>query len=378
MSTNTSGRDVHIIHFSTVNPPFITRIFHRECLTSIDQGYRVSVWAPGAPEETVQGVEMHPVPQFSNRFFRITLSPLWMLVTMIRHRADIYQLHDPELLPVGILLALIGRRVIYDAHEWVTADVSSKPYLHPTVAKALAFGVGLLERLMARVGAAVIAATPKIAEQFHHGDVTVVFNYPDLAELENDRSDLASYLARPPHGGFVGGVNLERCADVMFEAAVLAQARRPDFALRIGGRIDDATPPDGTTAIRYHGELTRPQVAALLAEVRFGVCLFRPLPNVIDALPTKFFEYAAAGLPVVVGRGTKELDRITREVGCGVVVDEGDPAAVAEAFLQLVDDPTEAAAMGARGQVAMREQYNWETQVPVLTGVYERVMERRR
>lgn len=378
MPTNAVTASPHVIHFSTVHPPFDTRIFHRECATLAAHGYRVTLYAPGAPNETHKGVEMRPVPQHKGRLTRATLGPLWMLRELWRQRAEVYHFHDPELLPIGITLAILRRTVVYDAHEWVKADVSSKPYLHPLVAKVMAFFVGGLEQIMERVGAGVVVATPTIAEQFRPGRATVINNYPDLAELSNDHSDLESYLARPPHGGYVGGLNLERCGEVVLEAAALAHAERSDFVLRAAGSVDDIELPTASPAISYHGVLARPEVATLLGEVRFGLVLLRPLPNTVDALPTKFFEYAAAGLPVIVSRSTRYLDEIARELSTGVCVDESDPLAVRDAMLWMLDHSEEAAAMGARGQAAVREQYNWAMQEPVLLAFYDRLLEPRR
>ena len=46
-----------------------------------------------------------------------------------QQRGDLYQVHDPELLPWAWLLRCLGKTVVYDMHENVPKDVSTKTWL---------------------------------------------------------------------------------------------------------------------------------------------------------------------------------------------------------------------------------------------------------
>jgi len=54
-------------------------------------------------------------------------------------------------------------------------------------------------------------------------------------------------------------------------------------------------------------------------------------------------------------------------------VDPERPEAIAEAANRLLNDPALAAAMGQRGQAAVRERYNWGSQEGRLLGLYRRL-----
>jgi glycosyltransferase involved in cell wall biosynthesis len=73
--------------------------------------------------------------------------------------------------------------------------------------------------------------------------------------------------------------------------------------------------------------------------------------------PNKVFDYMAAGKPVILA-----IDGAIREVvegaGAGLFVSPGDPAALAEAVLQLVADRKQAEAMGRAGRACVEQQFD--------------------
>lgn len=359
---------MRVVHFTTVHKPFDTRIFHKECRTLAAAGHDVTLIASGAPDEVVDGVRLEPIPATSGRLSRAVLGTYRLGRRLAALDADVYHFHDPELLVLASLLSW-RRRFVYDAHEWLSADLLSKPYLSPRRAKVMSKVAGVVEHVLARRMVHVVAATPTIAAQFPSDRVTVVHNYPDLDELGDGEVSIDEYSARPRVGGYVGGVTAERCGVEMYDA--VASLVADGVGLVVAGPFDDEVSPHDRAGVTYRGVLDRPGVAAVLREVRFGVVLLRAAPNCVDALPTKFFEYAAAGLPVVVSRSTRYLAEIAERDGTGVVVDEEDPASIAQGMRWLLDHPAEAHAMGQRGARAVRERYNWSAEGRSLVGVYE-------
>ena len=65
-------------------------------------------------EETVDGVKILPLPKPRNRLERMT-KVVWKLFRLaLKEKADIYSFHDPELIPIALLLKLLGKKVIYE------------------------------------------------------------------------------------------------------------------------------------------------------------------------------------------------------------------------------------------------------------------------
>ena len=360
-----------VVHFSTVHPATDVRILRKECATLRRAGYDVTLFARGV-DAVVDGVRVVPVNEYSNRAARIVVGPLRLFRSLLAERADIYHFHDPELLPIGLAMRVCGKRVIYDAHEWVPGDVASKPYLHPAAARILSRVAGALERLAARTLSHVVAATPFIAEQLAGDRVTVIRNYPDPEELLSHARGATTTPA--PGAGvvvYVGSLSDERCGAAMLGAMRLVADMRPQIRLLAGGTLEDGLTTEGLPNVEHRGLIDRRGVSDLLSTGLVGLVLLRDLPNCRDAMPTKYFEYLAAGLAVIVSQSTRPIADTTRQLQCGVVVDETDPAAIASAIVQLCDNPSEARAMGQRGRTAVVAQLNWQPEGERLVALYD-------
>jgi len=106
--------------------------------------------------------------------------------------------------------------------------------------------------------------------------------------------------------------------------------------------------------ILLHGELTLPQVAALLeqADVFVQSSLSEGLPNVV-------LEAMASGLPVVATDAGATRDAVTDGVE-GFVVPLRDPSAIAAALRNLWLDPGLRERMGRAGRARVEREFSRE------------------
>ena len=107
-----------IVHLTSVHPRFDTRIYHKMCCSLVASDYKVSlVVADGKSDELLNGVQIYDVGGSKGRRDRILNAPSRVLDKALELNADLYHLHDPELIPVGLKLRKDGKRVIFDCHE---------------------------------------------------------------------------------------------------------------------------------------------------------------------------------------------------------------------------------------------------------------------
>ena len=366
---------------TSAHPALDPRIFHKECRTLVREGYQVTLIAPGTEKRTQEGVILEPVPQWTNRFVRMIASPLAVYRKARRQRADIYHIHDPELIPIALLLRAEGKRVIYDIHEDLPRTISYKTYIPRWLRRTVARLVEAMEHAAAQWFSALVTATPFIAKRFaaKNEDVVVVHNYPRIEEIQADDVD---WPPDDPPGNvallYVGmRITRARGAEEMVRAMGLLPPDVP-FRLKFVGRWD---PPglfeslsripgwERTENLGFQG---RSELASLLRRSRAGLVLIHNEPNYATALPVKLFEYMCAGLPVIASdlRGCREIVQSAR---CGLLANPLSPEEIAQAISYLWTHPAEADAMGRRGFDAVRQRYNWASQEKILLQLYRRL-----
>lgn len=362
-----------IAHVTSVHPPFDTRIFVKECQSLARAGLDVTLIH--LAEESVDKGGVHIIGLGhapSSRLHRLLFGGWRVFRAVARGRYDCVHIHDPELLPFGMLLRLFGKRVIYDAHEDLPAQLLTKPYLKPMLARIVSRFVDLAERAMASATSGVVAATPRIAKRFQRKTAALVQNYPILQEFQagkspSDRNSVA----------YVGGLSSIRGVVQMVEAIGMVQF--PEARLVLIGDfqsqalLDEVQGKRAWSKVEYLGWQDRASVSQQLGQAIAGLALFLPVPHHLESRPNKLFEYMAAGLPVVASNFPAWREVIEKH-RCGLLVDPGDPSEIARAIDWLAANPQEAIAMGERGRRAVETSYNWDTEFQELLRMYELIL----
>jgi glycosyltransferase involved in cell wall biosynthesis len=291
----------------------------------------------------------------------------------LTEHADLYHFHDPELIPVGLLLKLSGKRVIYDVHENVLEDVLSKDYIPHGLRRLVAGMVQIVERLGAALFDGIVAATETIAKRFAKDRAITVQNFPIPAELITVKA--IPYARRPLIAAYLGGITPVRGIKEMVQAMAELPLFLPAKLILIGS----FTPPElehATTQLPGWGRVEfmewqpREKLADTLSRSRVGLVLYHPVPVHVGAQPNKLFEYMSIGIPVIASNFPLWRE-IIEECKCGIVVDPLNPKEIANAMLWLFDHPTEAEAMGIRGMEAVNSRYNWSHESKKLVSLYQ-------
>lgn len=371
---------LQLVHLSTVHPRNDTRIFIKQVKTLysalgadvsfvVADGYRDSK-LPDEPAIYDLGV----LP--SSRFKRALIGN-WRAFNFLRKaKPKIVHFHDPELIPLGILLRLYGCQIVYDVHEDVPRQTMSKYWMPVILRWPVAIVIAGMEWVAGKVFDAIVPATPTIAARFPVSKTVLVQNFPIQSELY--KADQLLYSDRQQTFAYVGGIADIRGGREMVQALALLNDL-PDVRLEMGGGISpegfaaELCKLEGWSKVTYRGLIDRQEVANLLERSRAGLVLFHPMPNHVDAQPNKMFEYMSAGLPVVAS-DFPLWRQIISGAECGLLVDPLNPQAIANALRWILDHPCEAEIMGKKGREAVDKIYKWEHEAPQLISLYKRLL----
>lgn len=368
-----------IVHLTTVHQRRDVRIFHKEAQTLRTLGRPVIlVVADGlGDEQDPGGVRFVDVGPLGRRLTRAVVGSWRAMRTVIALRPAVVHFHDPELIPMALVLKVVGYTIIYDVHEDVPRQILDKHWIPRPLRWTVSKAVAAIERAAKFSFDAFATATPHIAGKFPAPRTVIVQNFPMPEELVAPHAQ--TYFERPLQIAYVGGTTRERGGCEMVNAMDILADDRPAARLTWAGPFTPASFGEhlrnlpGWAMVDYRGKLDRPGVAELLGTSRAGLIVFQPAPNHMEAQPNKLFEYMAAGLPVIASDFPLWRNIVT-DAGCGLLVDPQNPTAIADAVKWILDHPDDAEAMGRRGKHAVASTYHWDREAEKLLALYAKLL----
>jgi glycosyltransferase involved in cell wall biosynthesis len=367
-----------IAHLTSVHPETDVRIFRKECLSLVNAGYDVSLVAAGAKDKVVEGVKIFGVKKIRNRWKRIFFSGKYLYKKAVELDAEIYHFHDPELLPIGIKLKKLGKKVIFDSHEDVPGQILEKEWLPRPFRKSLSLIYAWYESKMLKKLDAVISVTPVLTERLRkiNENTFQITNYPIV---ENDFIDKRKWQRSVC---FAGGISQQW----LHENVINALENISDITYCIAGvadkdYLDKISLLPGWAKVKFVGKIPFDEVNDFISASSAGMALNDYLPNVgykSGSLGnTKLFEYMQSGIPVICTDFVLWKE-IVEEADCGICVNPHDKEAITRAIRYFTDNPEVAEKMGDNGRKAVENKYNWHSQEIILLNLYRRLFEKQR
>ena len=366
---------IKVCHVTSVHPTEDVRIFQKECVSLAKAGYDVTLVQQGESYEK-DGVHISGFGASSSSYLkRIFAVARHAYKKALAVNADVYHLHEPELLPYGMKLKRKGKAVIFDSHEDMPTLILDKFWIPVPLRKLISWIYARYELFCLPRLDGVIGVTPNLCCRLEKCSrrCVMVTNYPILVEDLPQPAFQSRKIVFP--GLVVGDWNIHillQAVESIRDVTVELRSRK-----MVEPYVTTLRSLPGWGKVNFPGEVSHAEVLRLLSECSCGVALFKKNSNQVGGVGTlgntKLFEYMMAGLPVVCTDfilWKKIVDRWQ----CGICVDPENIEEVSSALRYLLDHPDEARRMGENGRRAVKEELNWGVEEKKLLALYQEIL----
>jgi glycosyltransferase involved in cell wall biosynthesis len=233
------------------------------------------------------------------------------------------------------------------------------------------WAMGMLEWTSYRSAHRLVGLSPGIVEGITHccvprDRIASVPNGCDLDIFATPVQPWRPAQVRPTDlmAVFAGTHGMANGLDAVLNAAVELQRRgRDDIKLLLIGQgklkagLQARAEREGLTNVVFHDPVNKARLAGLMAATDVGMQVLANVPAFYyGTSPNKFFDYIAAGLPVL-NNYPGWLAGMIEEHQCGFAVPPDNPTAFADALEHAAADRPALQAMGQRGLALAKAQF---------------------
>lgn len=264
---------------------------------------------------------------------------------------------------------LRGKPFVFEVRDlWPELPRAMRVVTNPVVLA----GLSLLEWASYHSAQRLVGLSPGIVEGIAHRGVARerIALIPNGCDLEMFSSATPPWRPESVRTGdllaaFTGTHGIANGLDAVLDAAAeLKQRQRSDIKLLLIG--DGKLKPyllaraqrEGLDNVVFHEPVSKTRLAGLMGGTDLGMQILANVPAFyFGTSPNKFFDYIAAGLPVLNNYPGWLADMISKN-GCGFAVAPNDPGAFADALERAADDRDALRAMGSRARGLAKREFD--------------------
>lgn len=352
-----------------------SRIFQKQCRSLVNKGFDTTLIVLNGKSENIDGVKIISLDfAFQSRLKRILFASKKIFDTAVDIKADIYHLHDPELLRIAVKLKRkTGSRVIYDSHEDLPKQVLDKHWIPSLFRNSISKFIYRYEMNKASKIDGVISVTDKICKRFVkvNDNVCLVANFPILSNQNKDYPITKKYDNTIC---YIGGLFPKRGIKELVQALDYC-----DAILHLAGSFSskkfekEVKSLKGWSKVNFHGYVSKNKIDEILLQSNIGIVILHPTESYKESLPIKMFEYMSAGLPLIAS-DFKMWKPFILDNECGLMVNPLNVNEIAKKIDYLLLNKEEAQKMGKAAFQAVHNNYSWSTQEKKLINFYNKIL----
>lgn len=361
-----------ICHVTSAHLPFDGRIFEREC-TSLARHYDVYMIVPNTADCKRNNVHVIGVQIPSSRVKRV-LHLKKVYKKMCEVNADVYHIHEPELIPYALKIKKKGKRIIFDSHEDVPATIFRMNYIPRLFRGCVSCLYSAYEKKAIKKFDAVVSVTPSIVERLKksNNNTYMITNYPIYNDVNEENHEWERRIGFAgtvsPNWNIITVINAIQDIDVVFELIGPADSYY----------FNQLRSLPGWEKVKYHGQVKHTEVLDIMKRCSIGLALEAyDNPNAGGKKGslgvTKMFEYMQLGIPVIA-TDLENWIPVIEGTQSGYCVNPSNVSQIRNTIEKLLNDISLAKEFGSNGRRAIKEKYCWQTQEKVLLEIYRLIL----
>lgn len=293
--------------------------------------------------------------------------------------------HDNQSLGTGLLgIQKMGFPVLATIHHPITVDReieishATNPFRRTTLRRWYGF---------TRMQTKVAGQLPRIVtvSESSLGDIVKGHKIdPDRMRVVNVGVDPTQFRPLPDIKRVPGRLMTTSSSDVpmkglvhLLEALAKIATERDDVELVVIGKHNSGGPVARTierlgieNRVKFVSGVSDERIVELYAEAEIAV-----VPSLYEGFSLPAVEAMAAGMPLVATTGGALPEVVGNDGTTAALVPPGDAGALAETILDLFDDPTRRATLGAAGRARVLNLYTWKITAEKTAEQYREVID---
>lgn len=361
---------MRVCQCTTVHNREDLRVFYKTSVSLVNAGYEVFlIVADGKGDEEKLGVKILDIGDFNRkRKERFTVARKLLVEKVISLSPSIVQFHDPELLTLSSKFKKKDFKVVYDSHEDVTKQIQYKEWLGPaSIRNVLSKVYDKWEKGNVKRIDALISVIDEITNNFQCDKKATIKNYPIIDAFS---SQCKPWEERDNVLTYVGTFSEKRGVLDYVEAMKYVQT---DCKLQLIGKFDSKTleqkckASEGWNKVNFIGYQPMEEVAKYLGVSKIGLSVLHAEQNYLTSLPTKGFEYMAAGTPIIMS-DFKYWRPYFKNTAKFVI--PSDPKTLAQMIDELMSNEKSLIDLHENCKMNFRE-FSWEEESKKLVNLYK-------
>ena len=358
------------------------RVFQKEAVTLAENNYAVTLIARTDYDRECNGVTILKSPKYNSRFKRFLMQP-YLIFKALKIDADIYHLHNPDMLILGFFLKMLNKKVIYDTHEDFSKRIMMRDWIPFKFRKPIAKLIVKLEKIAANHFDAIIVTQNNLVKKYSPNallleNAPILFN--ELIKESFNKSNEIEKNEKNIRLIYVGGITDTRGIKEIIQSLEIVNKKHP-VRLWLIGRFSDKKLFEqfknmkGWKYVDFLGELPQEIAFAHMIKSDIGLVTILDKGDHSATSPNKLFEYQRFGLPFIAS-DFKEWTKRCESTKSGIFINPSDINELANAINRLSENSEERKRFSYNGKKFIREEFNWEIESKKMLDLYNNILKR--